>query len=169
MSSPKEVWEISWLAILSFMATLQVFPSIASAQQKGGCEREAISMLMSPDDTWIALVYENICSDGAFVTTVTDTVQLARRDTTDTIKLIWHVEEPKHEKDVFTVDEGGHPQDRPLTRWLSPQKLQITVPNKSLIGLQKNSYEGIEVVIKFEPDDPTERERWLKSLGLAPK
>jgi hypothetical protein len=159
----------TWLAILLFAIGAPVLPGTGLAQEKGGCQRETISALMSPDDTWVALVQEDICSDGYFVTTVTDTVQLSLRDAIDAIQLTWHPDKPKHENDIFALDEHGHPENRPLTRWLSPQKLQITVPNKSLIGLQKGTYEGIEIVIKFEPDDPAERERWLKSLGLLPK
>ena len=67
---------------------------------------------------------------------------------------------------MLLVDTHGVAADRPATRWLSPRTLQITIPNKSLIGLQKPSYGDIEVVIKYEPDDPAERERWLRSLGL---
>jgi hypothetical protein len=107
----------------------------------------------------VALVYEEVCSgEGLATTGITDTVQLLRRG-----------EEPKDENDVFAVEEHGNSVYRPLTQWLSPQKLKITIPNKSLIGLKKDSYEGIEVVTKYEPDDPAERERWLKSLGLPPK
>lgn len=54
-------------------------------------------------------------------------------------------------------------------RWLSMNKLQITVPNKSLIGLQKSSYDGVDIMIKFEPDAPDERKQWLNSLGLPTK
>jgi len=159
----------TWLAILFFTIGTAVPPGVVLAQEKGGCQRETISVLISPDDSWVALVQEDTCSDGYFVTTVTDTVQLARHDATDVIPLTRHADMPKHDNDVFALDEHGHPGNRPLTRWLSPSKLQITVPNKSLIGLQKNRYEGVDIVVKFEPDDPAERELWLKSLGLPTK
>ena len=138
-------------------------------QQKGGCQRLTISAEISPDETWWALTQEDVCSDGYFVTTIIDTVQLVRRETVDTIDLTEHPIEPRHEDDVFAVEEHGHPENRPLTRWLSPQILQITVPNKSLIGLRKPTFQGIEISIKYDPDDPVERERWLKSLGLPLK
>jgi len=158
-----------WLALFFFTTGAALLPGTAQAQEKGGCQRRTISVLMSPDDAWVALVQEDMCSDGYFVTTLTDTVQLARCDTTAAVQLTWHPDKPKHENDVFALDEHGQPENRPLTRWLSAQKLQITVPNKSLIGFQKSNYERIEIVIKYEPDDPAERERWLKSLGLSPK
>jgi len=159
---------LSTLLITSMFATgLFALTEIAMAQ-KAGCEGETISMLLSPDDAWIALVQEHVCSDGWFVTTVTGTVQLVGRDAIDAVRLGRHAEQPRHPNDIFAVDEHGRWENRPLTRWLSPKKLQITVPNKSLIGLYKGSYEGIEIIVKYEPDDPAERERWLKSLGLAP-
>ena len=148
-----------WLMALLFSTGGIVLAGAALAEEKAECERETISMLLSPDDAWVALVQEDVCSGGGFATTgVTDTVQLIRRS-----------EEPKHENDIFALEEHGNPLNRPVTRWLSPQKLQITVPNKSLIGLKKESYEGIDVVIKYEPDNPEEREQFLKGLGLAPK
>jgi hypothetical protein len=50
------------------------------------------------------------------------------------------------------------PEKRPLLRWLSPQKLQVTIPNIYAIGLQKSRYEGIDMLLKYEPDDSEERE-----------
>ncbi len=87
----------------------------------------------------------------------------------DIVQLVRRGQKSEDSDDVFAIEEHGDPTNRPTLRWLSPQKLQIAVPNKSLIGLQKSSYEGIDIVIKFEPDDPAERERWLKSLGLPTK
>jgi hypothetical protein len=124
------------------------------------CERETmISQLISPDDAWVAVVEEHVCSgEGLATTGVDDTVQLLRSG-----------EKPKRGDYVFSISEQGNPLNRPLTRWLSPQKLQITIPNKSLFVLKRDRYEGIEIVVKYEPNDPAERERWLRSRGLAPQ
>ena len=123
-----------------------------------GCNRKTISMVVSPNNAWVALLQEDLCSDGAFTTSETDTVQIVQ-----------YGEIPSPSNNVFSVDEGGHSENRPAMRWISSQELQINVPNKSLIGLQKSSYEGIDIVIKYEPDNPAEREQFLKSLGLTPK
>jgi hypothetical protein len=94
---------------------------------------------------------------------MSDVVQLVRHSQlSKEIRLTWKHDEANHEGDVFGLDIHGHREDRPRLWWLSPTKLQITVPNKSLIGLQKADYQGIEIVVKFEPDDPAERERFLK-------
>jgi hypothetical protein len=133
------------------------------------CERETISMLVSPDNAWIALVQEGVCSDGGFVTISTDTVRLARREAIDEIKLSPCQENPTSENDILVVDYYGHPENRPLIQWLSPQKLQITIPNISGVGLQKNSYEGVDIIVKHEPDDSAAREKWRREHRLAPK
>src|ERR1019366_7398593 len=122
-----------------------------------GCSRDIIGMMVSPDDSRVAFVQEEVCSDGAFQTTILDYVQLVRRGV-----------EPTRENDIFAVEEHGVAKYRPLLQWLSSHELQITVPNKSLIGLRKSRYEAIEVVVKFNPDNPVERERFLKENGLSP-
>jgi hypothetical protein len=146
------------LWVISLVAAIPILSHGGFADEKSECERKTISMLMSPDDSWIVLVHEDTCSGGDFATTgITDTVQLLRPG-----------EESKHQNDIFAVEEHGNPLNRPMTRWLGPQKLQITIPNRSLIGLKKRRYEDVEIVIKYDPDDPAERARFLKELGLSP-
>jgi hypothetical protein len=125
---------------------------------KAGCSRDRIGMVTSPDDIWVSLVQEEVCSDGFFQTTVVDIVQLVPRGA-----------EPTGENDVFAVDAHGAAENRPIPQWLSSQELQITIPNKSLIDLRKNSYQGIDISIRFDHDDPIERQQFLKSLGLDPE
>lgn len=162
-------WAFRSRASIILIVGTAILPRASLAEERGGCQRETISVLISPDNSRVALAQEDTCSDGYFVTTVTDTVELARREVGDAVHLDQHADKPKHENDVFALDEGGHPENRPFMRWLSTNKLQITVPNKSLIGLQKSSYDGIDIMIKFEPDAPDEREQWLNSLGLPTK
>ncbi len=71
--------------------------------------------------------------------------------------------------DVLVVDYYGHAENRPVLHWLSPRKLQITIPNISSIGLQRSSFQGVDIAVKYEPDDPPARERWLRERGLIPK
>jgi hypothetical protein len=124
-----------------------------------GCQREMVAMGVSPDDKWIAVVQEEVCSGlGIASTNVTDVVQLVPRE-----------RKPENGDDIFAVEGHGDPTQRPNIRWLSSTKLQINVPNKSLIGLDKKNYAGIEIAVKYEPDDPAERERFLKQFDLTPK
>jgi hypothetical protein len=120
------------------------------------CDIERLSTFPSPDDMWVMAVDEYACSGKSFGTSgITDVVQLFRKG-----------DKPTRQNDVFAVNESGHPEYRPQVRWLSPTKLEIVAPNKSLIGLRKRTYESIEVVVKFDPDDSAERARFLKEAGL---
>ena len=61
---------------------------------------------------------------------------------------------------------NSNPERLPILEWISPNHLQIIVPNLSLIGLKKNSYEGVEISVNFVPNDPAAREHWLNELGI---
>jgi hypothetical protein len=144
------------LCAASFAAATSVLIHAGLANDKSECERKTISMLMSPDDFWIVFVHEDTCSGESFATTgITDTIQLVRAGG-----------EVSEQGDIFAVEEHGNPLNRLLTQWLGPRRLQITVPNRSLIGLKKRRYEDVEIIMKYEPDDPAERARFLKELGL---
>lgn len=168
LARSSEVTRLNRLGILFAVTVATMLTGTALAQKGAGCERETISMSVSPGDAWVALVQQQICSDGHFVTTFTDIVQIVRRDLTDVIKLGPRINDPVQENDVFAVDVGTRSEDRPRLRWLSPEKLQITIPNFSAVGLRKVSYRGLEIVSKFEPDDPSARDRFLKDRGLPP-
>jgi hypothetical protein len=149
------------MRVTRYVSVLVTILSMPAQAQLGslGCQREMIAMGVSPDDKWVAVVQEEVCSGlGIASTGVTDVVQLVPRD-----------RKPENGDDIFAINENGDPTQRPNIRWLSPTKLQITVPNTALIGLDKKSYAGIEIAIKYEPDDPAERERYLKQFGLTPK
>ena len=144
-----------------FVSLLVAVSSMPAQAQLGalGCQREIVAMGVSPEDKWVAVVQEEVCSGpGIASTNVTDVVQLVPQE-----------RKPENGDDIFAVEGHGDPTQRPNVRWLSSTKLQINVPNKSLIGLDKKSYAGIEIAIKYEPDDPAERERFLKQFELTPK
>jgi hypothetical protein len=107
-----------------------------------------LSTLKSPDERWDAVVQEEVCSDGAFVTTVAGVIQL-----------VPHGQKLRPEDDVFAA---GYESQEPRPRWTSPSNLEITVPNLSAIGVQKQSHEGVAISIKFEPDAPVARERFWR-------
>jgi hypothetical protein len=153
-----------WLAIACMVGaalSLAVGPVVILTdlmRAKAGCDNNTIETTISPDNSATAVLKEEICSDGLFQTEVDDYVQVARPGV-----------EPTRDDDVFAVDNNGGPKGYPALHWLSPRQLQITVPNKSLIGLQKANFQGIDIVVKFDPDDPVERERFLQQFRLGPK
>jgi hypothetical protein len=79
-------------------------------RNKGGCESNTVGVAVSTDDAWMARVQEEVCSDGAFVTTVVAYVQVAQRGS-----------DPMHEHDVFAVEEVGGAETVPNLQWLEPQ------------------------------------------------
>ncbi len=152
------------LIVLCVGSGLVPSPSNAAAE----CTSRVISTLLSPDDSWIAVVRETVCSNEGFAMGSTgDAVELIRSGAELPMNIQRGIE-PTNGNIVLGLDRGSW-KDRPIVQWLSPNKMQITVPNKSLVGLRKSSFEGIEIAIRFDPDEPAERERWLKSLGLPTK
>ena len=62
-------------------AAVLAWGSNAMAFQPPGCEqRKALSQATSPDGAWVATIFNNICNDGAFVTVITDSVEITRPD-----------------------------------------------------------------------------------------
>jgi hypothetical protein len=122
----------------------------ATARGEAACERETIAMLLSPDNKWVALVREGVCTGGR-ITVSTDTVQLVPRDKLESIGLAHSPDEPQHENDVLVVDYYGHFENRPLLEWLSQNELQITIRNRKGVGLQKDNYQGLAIKLRSSP------------------
>jgi hypothetical protein len=148
-------------SILSLLST-----TLAARSNDVVCQREPISMLLSPDNDWIAMVQEGTCSNRLGVTVSTDIVQLVPREDLQTVKLGSTLDQPEHDNDILSLDYYGHFESRPTLKWISPKNLQITVPNISNIGLKKKSYRDVTITLRFEPDDPVAREKWRKERGL---
>jgi hypothetical protein len=149
---------IMWTIVISMSGVVLVtlIQFFGQSGDNAGCESETITKSKSPDGAWIAIVREDICSDGTFVTVVTDSVHLES-----------HGVSQKRGGDVLTVDGGG--DFKPKVHWLKPTLLQILIPNKSLIGLKKDKINGVKIRVKFNPNDPEERKRWLKEIERGPR
>lgn len=150
---------MSWLDSISgiFICLLVLlhFPPW-EARKHAGCTREELSHVQSPDGAWIAAVYLEICSDGAFTTTATDNVQIASTN------------DRERKADIFAEDEDGYPEDRPDITWVSSDQLRITVPHWSTIGLHPQPFGPVGVELIIKPDDPAVRTQIFKRLGLPP-
>lgn len=144
-----------WLFLISLCTVVLVFALEVYRYNSYSCNVEQISTLTSPDRQWIASVREEICSSPGIATTgISDVVRLARRN------------KQKSAGDVFVLSGDGDARSRPHIRWISNDHLEITVPNTSLIGLNKNSFDGVSIMIKFDPNDPVARRQFLKKMGL---
>lgn len=151
------------LRYLPYVAVLLIFVCgfiyIGLAEKplvKAGCTVETLSKSKSPNGKWLASVHEYTCTDGWFVTDISDAVRLVQL-------------QDGRQKNVFSVDSAGDPSARPVPRWIYPNILDIDVPNKSLIGVQEKKFAGVTIEVKFHPNDPKARARWLKSIGQARK
>jgi hypothetical protein len=117
-------------------------------------------VLRSPDGQWEADVDRRVCFSWGIATTGIDDVVAIR-----------HSGEPASRgadvqpEDVFYVD--AHNQ-YPLLLWPSPSHLEITVPNESRTAVIRNSYQGIEISVKYDPDNPAETAAFL-SRGSDPE
>src|SRR5258708_40091887 len=116
------------------------------------CEqRQVLSQAMSPDGAWVATLYNNICSDGAFVTTISDSVEVTRRNEPATPM-------PVAGRTVFGMDDHPDGVPKPLAvRWTAQRGLEITIPNDALAGNQEVAFADITISYKYIPDDPAER------------
>ena len=116
-----------------------------------GCEqRKMLAQAPSPDGVWVAAIYNNICSDGAFVTTIDDTVEITPLD-----------EQPSPVPStgvVFGMDDFPSDTQKPLAvTWLGPRSLEVTIPNDASAGKQEFAYADVAITYKYVPDDPVER------------
>jgi hypothetical protein len=119
-------------------------------------EHWPVTMAASPDDAWMAVVgYHVYSGPGLADASVFETVQLVRRQ-----------EKPPDPSYIFTMEPSEGAEGSLRLKWLGPQKFRITAPNKSLIRTRKRWYEDVGVVVKYHPDDPAERARYLKERGL---
>jgi len=154
-----------WLMALTTAPVLIVLVAVwglffVGSSPPGCDERKMLSKAVSPDGAWIATVYNNLCSDGGFVTVVSDTVEITRPD------------EPAAPIPASGVVFGmtDHPSygDKALSvNWIAERGLEITVPNNAWSGPQASSYADLTISYKYVPDDPVER-NCLKQWRAGP-
>jgi hypothetical protein len=104
---------------------------------------------LSPDKAWKATVDETVY-EGFLVTDVVAEVHLSSMENRNEIV------------DILGVDTGGHHEERPRISWTSLNVLQVTVPNISYLTVDRRSYDGVLIDLRFDPDDPAARAAWLK-------
>src|SRR6266850_4209655 len=93
---------------------------LRSSTRASGCRTGSIA----PSPT----LYNNICSDGAFVTTISDSVEVTRRNEPATPM-------PVAGRTVFGMDDHPYDVPKPLAvRWTAQRSLEITIPNDALVG-----------------------------------
>jgi hypothetical protein len=122
--------------------------AILTPRPAPGCgQRKMLAQAPSPDGAWVAVIYNNICSD--FVTTIDDTVEITPPN-----------EQPSPVPStgvVFGMDDRPFNTQKPLAvTWLSLRSLEVTIPNDASAGKQEFVYADVTIIYKYVPDDPVE-------------
>jgi hypothetical protein len=134
------IWSI---ASLTCAGVVFIGVMVWLVRSNAGCETLSVARSASPDATSVAIVVEEACSDGGWVTVVDNTAHVARPD-----------EIPNDANIVFAQDVGS--AGRIMAEWLSPQKLQITTKAWPINGPTEREFRGVAVTIKYErPPGPT--------------
>ena len=115
------------------------------------CERTWTSeTLQSPDRLWTAVVYEESCDRGLF-RDFKRLVELRRADEASGTPVLF----PEGQWD-------GHEDVR--LRWLEPNVLEVSVPNRTVLNYQVREHGSVEIRVAYRNDDPEDRSRWIRAL-----
>ena len=146
-----------YIALGSTVVLLVVIAAVTiRTEDTDSCEHATVARVLSPDGAWQADVNESTCLFGLGVGAVVAEVHLlSTRD-------------PARSADLLGVDTGGNADERPKLAWVAPDILQVTVPNRSFLKILALRLDGVQVKVRFEPDDPAERAVWLREHDLPP-
>jgi hypothetical protein len=127
------------LVAIGILSIGSVWGLETTAHAAGSCAQEKISSDVSPNGSWSAVLLEENCTDGMFVSTAVDIIQLVGPD-----------EIPNRANDVFTVDRPAVDHPKLAIEWLSSEELRIIVPNNYPLGTAKSSYRGVHVQVTYK-------------------
>lgn len=136
------------LFLLPHVAVMHIWLSFPSTVRSTA----QISTHISPNGAWSVIVSDRLC-ESFLVTDITTSVELA--STVD-------------RSDIFTilgVDTAGHADERPRIAWSGSDLLEVTVPNISFLKVVRTDFDGVRVVIRYDPDDLAARKAWRRTLG----
>lgn len=71
--------------------------------------------------------------------------------------------------DILSVETNGPNKDPPHIAWTAADVLQITVPNRSYLRVNRREYADVRIDLRFNPDDPAARAAWLKKQRELPQ
>jgi hypothetical protein len=118
--------------------------------------QETLINLPSATGEWIAFVSEESV-DASILSHTSDFVKIVSTAyPTWSMELVW-------------IDTGGHDENRPRIAWSAPNVLRVTLANKSINKVLTRHADGINIDIRFDPDDPAARAAWLKHIGEPPE
>jgi hypothetical protein len=123
---------------------LVLTPACGGAAELTDCEHSGASSAESPDKRWVATVQEEVCDAGG-VAAAGVVVDLATSaDVT-------------HSQRIFSMAVRRSRDEWPKVLWKSATRLELWVPNRAAIGMQKTESQGIQIELKYCGDNPQER------------
>jgi hypothetical protein len=148
LSNSSGCWPKGAAALRGILVALLMCTAL-SACKKQECTRTWTSdSSKSPDGKWIAEVHEDVCDAGL--------------GGSDDITVVLRPASVSGAATVVLAPSGQWKDPKLVKpRWLGAQNLEVSVPNRTTFGTQLPRYDGAEVAVRFENDDPTDRTRWL--------
>jgi hypothetical protein len=123
------------------LACALIMLGLLSACGKAGCdESRTLSVHPSPDGVWTADIFEEVCTDGAFVTVASTLIRLRR-----------NAGREKPQEVVVTEAYDGPT----AVTWRDNQTLEVVVPAHQAPFCYTNSFHGVAVLLHRYPHWPS--------------
>jgi hypothetical protein len=120
------------------------------------CTHLIVDRLPSPDGAWVAVIDESTCDVGMGGSGITADLHLVR------------TKSPVRDINLLGVDTHGDASNRPRIAWSAPNGLQVTVPLSDYLRLRNTWVEGLQVEVRFDPDDPLVEQICRGQIGRPP-
>jgi hypothetical protein len=131
---------VDFLLLLPFVLA----PALGWAAEPAHCEHSGERSAKSPDGRWVATVQEEVC-DANGVAAAGVVVDLSpSADAT-------------HAQRVFSMTVPRSRDEWPKVLWKDAGLLELWVPNRAAIGMQKSESQGVRIELKYCGDNPQER------------
>jgi hypothetical protein len=138
------------LGIGNFMIPWHMFLAsvvLVSCGKQEGCHVLKSASAASSDGKWSAISHSDVCGGGMGNGYVSDFIDL---------------QSEAAEVHTVLIPEGQWPtSDLPLLKWINGRTLEVVVPNRSLFPLREENYQGVTIQVRYEHDDPPDRDKWL--------
>lgn len=125
---------------------LFALPASAAGESAKQCDETDASKFESPDGTWIARSYGEVCDLGLSTSAAV------------VLELV-HAGNARLRQVIFTMTMPPTKSAWPTLSWESPKKVLIKVSSSAEVGLQVAYFQGVEVEVRF---CPANRARWLE-------
>lgn len=129
------------------LSLLLVFCLFEGCSRK--CERLSSAASTSPDGTWVASAHADGCGGGFGTGYISNTVDLRRSNDSG---------EPMT---VLAPEGQWEPTTLAQLRWIDSTRLEIHVPNRTWLPLYVASFQGVDVEVRYDHDNPADRASWL--------